>query len=450
MSPAIVLVGRHGVGTEDLGLHHLGESEDGVERRAQLVAHLGEEARLGDVGRFRAAARLVGDRLGGFELADQRVLLGARLERGELGRIEPVGQQREIALRGDRQDRQDVVLDACRGTRSRARPPRVTGAVAAIIAIGTLADSVEDSATTSSMMNSMKVPVFSSTPTGWIRMNIQARPQNRSSMMKRIRQARLVDRRLRLGQELPALGDDDGVDDQHRAGPGAGGDRADPQARQEADHADQQQDHQRRRQPVLREQPQQLVVEERPRPGGRGQPVARLAHVLRGRAAALGRRPVGGKVALVATHTHDLLVLRPLQPVQNSRKILKTTLKSGLKTAVNDRFLASTAWHEIRQELCGMRRRSMKLYDGGRAPNPRRVRVFLAEKGIIGAARAGRSRRARAEVASLHGHQPDPAGAGAGARRRHDHCGIDRDLPLFRGAASGAAAVRAGRAGEGD
>ena len=24
----------------------------------------------------------------------------------------------------------------------------------------------------------------------------------------------------------------------------------------------------------------------------------------------------------------------------------------------------------------------MKLYDGGRAPNPRRVKVFLAEKGI--------------------------------------------------------------------
>jgi glutathione S-transferase len=24
----------------------------------------------------------------------------------------------------------------------------------------------------------------------------------------------------------------------------------------------------------------------------------------------------------------------------------------------------------------------MKLYDGGRAPNPRRVRVFLAEKGL--------------------------------------------------------------------
>src|SRR5213083_673730 len=26
---------------------------------------------------------------------------------------------------------------------------------------------------------------------------------------------------------------------------------------------------------------------------------------------------------------------------------------------------------------------NMKLYDGGRAPNPRRVRIFLAEKGIL-------------------------------------------------------------------
>jgi glutathione S-transferase len=25
---------------------------------------------------------------------------------------------------------------------------------------------------------------------------------------------------------------------------------------------------------------------------------------------------------------------------------------------------------------------AMKLFDGGRAPNPRRVRIFLAEKGI--------------------------------------------------------------------
>jgi glutathione S-transferase len=32
--------------------------------------------------------------------------------------------------------------------------------------------------------------------------------------------------------------------------------------------------------------------------------------------------------------------------------------------------------NEIKKEI------SMKLYDGGRAPNPRRVRIFLAEKGI--------------------------------------------------------------------
>ena len=33
-----------------------------------------------------------------------------------------------------------------------------------------------DTATTSSMTNSMKVPELSSAPTGWMRMNIQARP----------------------------------------------------------------------------------------------------------------------------------------------------------------------------------------------------------------------------------------------------------------------------------
>ena len=63
---------------ENLALHHLGEAEDGVERRPQLMAHLREEARLGDVGGFGAAARLVGNGLGLLELADQRVFLRAR------------------------------------------------------------------------------------------------------------------------------------------------------------------------------------------------------------------------------------------------------------------------------------------------------------------------------------------------------------------------------------
>ena len=36
-----------------VGDHHLGEPDDGVERRAQLVAHIGEELRLVLAGRFK-------------------------------------------------------------------------------------------------------------------------------------------------------------------------------------------------------------------------------------------------------------------------------------------------------------------------------------------------------------------------------------------------------------
>ena len=94
----IFLVRRHRVGAENLALHHFGEAEDGVEWRAQLVAHLGEEARLGDIGGFGAPARLVGNRLRLFELADQRVLLRARFERRQRRRVEPIGKQGEIAF----------------------------------------------------------------------------------------------------------------------------------------------------------------------------------------------------------------------------------------------------------------------------------------------------------------------------------------------------------------
>ena len=49
--------------------------------------------------------------------------------------------------------------------------------------------------------------------------------------------------------------------------------------------SDEQQNHQRCRQPVLRELAQQLVVEDRAGAAGRRQPVARFAHVLCGKAA---------------------------------------------------------------------------------------------------------------------------------------------------------------------
>ncbi len=89
----------------------------------------------------------------------------------------------------------------------------------------------------------------------------------------------------------------------------------------------------------------------------------------------------------------------------------------------------------------------MKLYDGGRAPNPRRVRIFLAEKGIT--CRPSRSISGASTVGGLYRDQSAAARAGPGARRRHGDHGIGRDLPLFRGAAAGPAAVRPRRAGAG-
>ena len=52
----------------------------------------------------------------------------------------------------------------------------VTGKVAANTAIGRLDASMLDTATTSSITNSMNVPELSSEPIGWIKTNIQASP----------------------------------------------------------------------------------------------------------------------------------------------------------------------------------------------------------------------------------------------------------------------------------
>ena len=108
----IFLVDRHRMRAENLALHHLGEAEDGVERRAQFVAHLREEARFRDIGGFGAMPRLVGDRLGLLELADQRVLFGARFQRRQRGRVQAMGKEREVAFGRDRQRRQHVIVEA--------------------------------------------------------------------------------------------------------------------------------------------------------------------------------------------------------------------------------------------------------------------------------------------------------------------------------------------------
>ena len=105
MLPAYSVIARVLHRAEQLALHHLGEAEDGVERRAQLVAHGGEEARLGDVGGLRAPARLVGDRFLLLDLGDQRVLLGAELEHGQRRGVEPLGQEDEVDVQADRHGR---------------------------------------------------------------------------------------------------------------------------------------------------------------------------------------------------------------------------------------------------------------------------------------------------------------------------------------------------------
>ena len=66
-----------------------------------------------------------------------------------------------------------------------------TGAVAASTAAGSAEANMLDTATTNSMTNRLNVPELSSTPTGWIRLNIQASPKNRSSSTKRRRQRRM-------------------------------------------------------------------------------------------------------------------------------------------------------------------------------------------------------------------------------------------------------------------
>jgi glutathione S-transferase len=69
------------------------------------------------------------------------------------------------------------------------------------------------------------------------------------------------------------------------------------------------------------------------------------------------------------------------------RKNPKTTLKTGLKTLVNDCLRAfdsnfCSCWAGIEGSRSGEGEAPMKLYDSKVAPNPRRTRIFLAEKGI--------------------------------------------------------------------
>ena len=75
----------------------------------------------------------------------------------------------------------------------------------------------------------------------------------------------------------------------------------------------------------------------------------------------------------------------------------------------------------------------MKLYEFTGAPNPRRVRIFLAEKGIkVPFEQIDIAKRTKS-LARVPQDQPDGRAAGTGARRRNRARRIGRHLPLLRG-----------------
>ena len=84
----------------------------------------------------------------------------------------------------------------------------------------------------------------------------------------------------------------------------------------------------------------------------------------------------------------------------------------------------------------------MKLYDFGQAPNPRRVRIFLAEKGI-------RVPTEQVDIGALQ-HRSESFAALNPMQRLPTLvlddgtaiAEIDGDMPLLRGASPGPAAVR--------
>src|SRR6202035_3014263 len=98
-----------------------------------------------------------------------------------------------------------------------------------------------------------------------------------------------------------------------RAGgaPAPGWKGAGPEARQDADRSDQHQDDERARHPVLGKQPEELGIESRAGAAGGGQPVARLAHLLHGLAAAVDGLLLDSRLTLFSwrqgyadRHTH--------------------------------------------------------------------------------------------------------------------------------------------------
>ena len=104
----IILVGRNHVRSEQFAFHDFGKAENGIERRAQLMAHRGKEAGFGEICCLGAVAGQIAVCLGLFELGDEFVFLGLKRKRCERGRMQPHRKQHEIKLRAAHQRDQGV------------------------------------------------------------------------------------------------------------------------------------------------------------------------------------------------------------------------------------------------------------------------------------------------------------------------------------------------------
>ncbi len=115
------------IGAECAGEDHLGKAEHGVQRRAQLVAHVGEELRFRTAGRFGPEKRVVRCSLGFGQSLDQIVLVVAKKEHVARGFEYLARHKGEIADIEQCQKRQAVIFRAAFAQRQRNQRESING-----------------------------------------------------------------------------------------------------------------------------------------------------------------------------------------------------------------------------------------------------------------------------------------------------------------------------------
>ena len=107
----IIAIDRHAVLAEELAFHDFGKPQNGIERGAELVAHRGQKAALGQARLLGTPPRFIRVQLRLLEFDDQVVLLRLKRQRRPRGGVEPFRQDQEIELRAtrDEQEREHLV-----------------------------------------------------------------------------------------------------------------------------------------------------------------------------------------------------------------------------------------------------------------------------------------------------------------------------------------------------